>query len=284
MTAFQGSTSPRPPRQVSWVVRHTQGRPVFSKKMKLEEPPRLYTDLATWWPLFSPPSDYTEEAADLMPALLSATDAPPRTLLELGCGGGSLAYHLKDRLQLTLTDRSRGCSRSAARSTPSATTCSGTCGRWSSGESSISSSSTMRSCTPPTRPRYAPRLRTAHRHCRPGGAALFLPDFVKETFAAKTSTGGEDGPDGRGLRYLEWTWDPDSTDDTCEVAYAFLLREPSGTVRVESDRHRVGLFPRAAWLHWMRETGFSVRSRTDPWGRDVFLGTRPSREYGGFRS
>jgi hypothetical protein len=46
-----------------------------------------------------------------------------------------------------------------------------------------------------------------------------------------TDEGGQDGRDGRGLRYLEWTWDPDSTDDTYIVDYAFLLREASGAVR-----------------------------------------------------
>jgi SAM-dependent methyltransferase len=74
--------------------------------MDLHEQPRLYTDLAAWWPLFSPPSEYQEEVADLLPTLLSAPDSPPTTLLELGCGGGSFAYHLKNRLQLTLSDRS----------------------------------------------------------------------------------------------------------------------------------------------------------------------------------
>jgi SAM-dependent methyltransferase len=68
--------------------------------------PKLYTQLAAWWPLLSPPSHYVEEAADLLPSLLAATDPPPRTLLELGCGGGSLAFHLKRSLSLTLTDRS----------------------------------------------------------------------------------------------------------------------------------------------------------------------------------
>src|SRR5688572_32114981 len=67
--------------------------------------PRMYTELAAWWPLLSPPSDYVEEAADLLPSLLAATHTP-RTLLELGCGGGSLASHFKGHLQLTLTDRS----------------------------------------------------------------------------------------------------------------------------------------------------------------------------------
>jgi hypothetical protein len=58
--------------------------------MTPEAQPRLYTDLATWWPLFSPPSHYGDEPADLLPGMLAATDAPPHTLLELGCGGGSL--------------------------------------------------------------------------------------------------------------------------------------------------------------------------------------------------
>ena len=178
--------------------------------MTQEQQPRLHTALAAWRPLFSPPSHSTEEAADLLPVLLLAAVPPPRTLIELGCGGGSLAHHLKGRLQLTLTDR------------------------WT--------------------------------------------EMLAVSRAAKPEfTGGEDGPDGRGLRYLEWSWDPDPTDDTYEVAFAFLLREPSGTVRVESDRHRFGLFPRATWLHWIEEAGFSATSRTDPWHRDVFIATRPPR-------
>lgn len=32
--------------------------------MTTEGQPRLYMELATWWPLFSPPSEYVEEAAD----------------------------------------------------------------------------------------------------------------------------------------------------------------------------------------------------------------------------
>jgi hypothetical protein len=31
--------------------------------MQLSEAPRRYTDLAEWWPLFSPPMHYVEEAA-----------------------------------------------------------------------------------------------------------------------------------------------------------------------------------------------------------------------------
>src|SRR5262245_2435434 len=68
--------------------------------------PRLYSELASWWPLLSPPSEYVEEAALLRALLTGACDPPPRTLLELGCGGGSLAAQLKAHFALTLIDRS----------------------------------------------------------------------------------------------------------------------------------------------------------------------------------
>src|SRR4051812_21332235 len=66
---------------------------------------KLYSELASWWPLMSPPSEYVEEAADLLP-LLEPSETVRLTLLELGCGGGSLASHLKPHFTLTLTDRS----------------------------------------------------------------------------------------------------------------------------------------------------------------------------------
>jgi hypothetical protein len=38
---------------------------------------RLYSDLAYWWPLFSPPIYYVEEAADLPPLLEDGRDNSP---------------------------------------------------------------------------------------------------------------------------------------------------------------------------------------------------------------
>src|SRR5205085_2770976 len=63
-------------------------------------------------------------------------------------------------------------------------------------------------------------METAFVHCQPGGTALFVPDYVRETFEPRSDHGGEDGEDGRGLRYLEWAFDPDPTDTTYEVHYA----------------------------------------------------------------
>ncbi len=98
-------------------------------------------------------------------------------------------------------------------------------------------------------------METAFAHCQPGGAALFAPDHVRENFRPTTKHGGHDG-DGRSLRYLEWTWDPDPTDSTYNVEFAYLLREADGPVRVEQDRHVFGLFSREAWLRLLGEVAF----------------------------
>jgi len=237
----------------------------------VEELPRLYTELAEWWNLLSPPSHYAEEAEDLLSMLLPAVDPPPRTLLELGCGGGRLAFHLKGRLKLTLTDVSPQMLAVCRANNPECEHIAGDMRTLELGREFdlVLIHDAIMYAADPASVRAA--IRTAYRHLRAGGAAAILPDFVKETFEPTTSTGGEDGPDGRGLRYLEWIWDPCPTDDTYEAAYAFLLRERDGTVRAESDRHRLGLFSRAAWLRWLEEAGFSAASRRDPWGREVFI-------------
>lgn len=106
---------------------------------------------------------------------------------------------------------------------------------------------------------------------------LVIPDHVRENFAPGTGHGGEDAPDGRGFRYLEWHYDPDPEDETYEVAYAVVLREADGSVRLDGDRHLEGLFPRAVWLELLERAGFEARCVTDPWDRDLFIGTRRGR-------
>ena len=68
--------------------------------------PRLYTQLADWWPLLSSPDEYTAEAELYRRTLLEACSRRPETILELGSGGGNNASHLKKYFHLTLVDRS----------------------------------------------------------------------------------------------------------------------------------------------------------------------------------
>lgn len=236
--------------------------------------PRLYDDLADWWPLLSPPSDYEEEATDLLPRLRRAPGASPATLLELGAGGDSLASHLKRHFRLTLTDLAPAMLAVSQAVNPECEHLPGDMRSLRLGREFdvVLVHDAIMYATDPTAVRET--LQTAAIHCRAGGRVAILPDHVRETFASGTDHGGYDAPDGRGLRYLEWAWDPDPSDDTYIVEYAFLLRASDGTVTVAHDRHVEGLFARARWLQWFREAGIPARSSLDPWGRDVFVGTR----------
>jgi SAM-dependent methyltransferase len=234
----------------------------------------MYSDLASWWPLLSPPSHYVEEAADLLPMILETPDRPPATLLELGAGGGSLAYHLKGRLRLTLTDISPAMVAVNRSVNPE---CEHVVGDMTSLDLGrlfdvvLIHDAIMYATTPEA---LQAALGTAARHCRAGGAVVVVPDFVRETFAPRVETGGEDGADGRALRFIEWVWDSDGSDSTVDVAYGFMLRDRNGRVTFEGEQQQVGCFARAEWLAWLQDAGFDVRSRIDPWERDVFYGVR----------
>lgn len=240
----------------------------------------FYDELAEWWPLFSPPEHYGEEAADLLPRLGPLATAGTATLLELGSGGGSLASHLKSHFALTLTDRSPGMLAVSRSVNPECEHLVGDMRTLRLGRrfDVVLIHDAIMYATEPAHVRTT--LETAAVHCRPGGTVAVLPDCVRETFTPGTDHGGHDADDGRGLRYLEWRWDPDPADDMYLVDYAFVLRDASGAVRVVHDRHVEGLFPRARWLEWFEGAGLSAASSIDPWGRDVFIATpRPSVAY-----
>lgn len=237
---------------------------------------KFYHELAHWWPLLSPPSHYVEEAADLTALLQRVQGVMPATMLELGSGGGSLASHFVPNLQATLTDLSPRMLEVSQAVNPGAEHLVGDMRSLRLGRTFdlVLVHDAVMYLTDEAALREA--MATAFIHTRPGGVAVFMPDCVKETFAAGTSHGGEDAPDGRGLRYLEWSFDPDPADTWCETAYAFLLREADGRISVELDRHRFGLFPLEDWRRWLLAAGFTgLVVHHDPWERDVFVARRP---------
>lgn len=236
---------------------------------------KLYDELAEWWPLFSAPADYAEEAAFFARVLNDACNPPPRTVLELGAGGGNNAFHLKSKFEMTLVDLSPqmlGVSRAL---NPECEHHEGDMRTVELGRTfdAVFIHDAIVYMTNETDLRAA--MRTAYRHCRAGGVALFVPDYVREAFVTQTRHGGHDGIDGRGLRYLEWTYDPDPSDATYRTDYVIIIRERSGDVGVVHDSHVEGLFPRTGWMRWLREAGFDPRTLNDEWGRELFVARRP---------
>jgi SAM-dependent methyltransferase len=239
--------------------------------------PRLYDEFATWWPLLSAPADYAEEAAFFRDILMRARAEPARTLLELGSGGGNNASHLKPHFRMTLVDRAPGMLAVSRQLNPECEHVEGDMRTVRLGRlfDAVFIHDAITYLT--TAQDLQQAMETAFVHCRPCGAVLFVPDCVRETFQPAARHGGHDG-EGRALRYLEWTWDPDPSDTTYLVDFAYLLREADGSVRVEHDRHVNGLFPLAEWLRLLREVGSAPRIITDTYDRELFVALRPQPE------
>ena len=236
--------------------------------------PKLYDELCSWWPLLSAPSDYAEEAAFFRKTLIDTTYVGPRTVLELGSGGGNNASHLKSYFEMTLVDLSPGMLAVSRDLNPECEHLQGDMRSVRLGRlfDAVFVHDAVDYMT--TEADLESAITTAFVHCRPGGVALFVPDHVRETFRSETKHGGHDG-ESQGMRYIEWAYDPDGSDTTYIVEYVYLLREPDGTVRVEHDPHILGLFRRATWLSLFRKVGFCPVVIADAWDREVFVGVRP---------
>ena len=240
--------------------------------------PRLYHELAGWWPLFSKPEDYLEEAQFYWELILRHSQRQPETMLELGSGGGNNASHLKAHFTMTLVDLSPEMLNISKSLNPECEHIQGDMRNTRLGRrfdavfihdaiSHITTEADLKST-----------IETAFFHCKSGGAALFCPDYVRENYRSLTEHGGHDAEE-RGMRYLAWDHDPDSTDNTYITDFAYLLRDVDN-IRCEYDRILMGLFGHEDWLRLITEAGFLARSvpfdiEEMKQGSEVFLGIKP---------
>jgi SAM-dependent methyltransferase len=217
--------------------------------------PKIYKELADWWPLLSSPEDYAEEAEFYRKAIISTCILSPKSILELGSGGGNNASHLKKHFQMTLVDISPGMLEVSMKLNPECDHIRGDMRsvRLNRGFDAVFVHDAIVYMTSESDLRKA--VETAYIHCKAGGVALFAPDYVRETFRPSTKHGGHDVGD-RSLRYLEWTWDPDPSDTRYVSYMVYLLCEGANQVDCVLDQHECGLFSRDEWLRAMEDIGF----------------------------
>jgi SAM-dependent methyltransferase len=216
---------------------------------------KLYTELANWWPLLSPPEDYAEEASYFINTLNNHAESPVTTMLELGAGGGNNAYHIKQHATLTLTDHSQEMLQVSQQLNPE-------CRHIAADMKTLRLNETFEAVFLHDAVMYLVTehdlqctWQTAAHHLRPGGIALFVPDFIHETFQSQTTHDGHDG-ENRALRYLEWTTDPDPTDSTFTTDRILILKDGSNQTTVEHIQCQLGLFPESVWRSLMKKAGF----------------------------
>ncbi len=239
----------------------------------------MYGDLASWWPLVSPPEEYVAEGS-MLTALFTGAGTPVHTVLDLGSGGGHVASHLTSQFDVTLVDLSPAMQAVSQRLNPGCEHLVGDMrtlrlGRQFDGVLVHDAIDYL-----VTQNEVSALAATVAAHLRPGGVALLVPDHVSESFEPSTDWGGSDAPDGRAARYLEWTWDPDPVDSWVQTVYSFVLRSADGTVQTAAETHRFGLFSRQTWTDLIEGAGLSVtpvleEAAQDHAARTIFVAHRP---------
>jgi hypothetical protein len=228
---------------------------------------RLYEDLAFLMPLVSPPEEYAEEASHWREILRDKLGDGKHKVLELGAGGGHNLSHLTADFELTATDISE--------------TMLGQCGRLNPGVELIPGD--MRTLRLRrvfaavlihdaisymlTEPDLLAAFKTAAAHLESGGILIASPDRFTETFRAPGIEHATHSDGSAEVSYLEYTYDPDTSDSEVETVMFYLIRTPDG-LRIEHDRHVTGLFPRDTWIRLLDEAGFSSEIRLFHLGED----------------
>lgn len=220
---------------------------------------KFYNNLAEWWPLFSAPEDYEEEAA-LYHAAIQKYRPDVRTALELGSGGGNNALWMKKHYEMTLVDIAPGMVEVSQGLNPECQHHVGDMRDFSLARTFdlvfIHDAIMFIS----TREDLQKVFQVAAAHLAPNGILFITPDYFRETFEPGSDSGGHDADDGthKGMRYVEWTIDLDPDDDQVETDYVFILRDADGHVTVERERNHFGIFSMSDWREMLEATGFEV--------------------------
>ncbi|MES2643808.1 MAG: class I SAM-dependent methyltransferase [Myxococcota bacterium] len=232
--------------------------------------PRLYTDLAPWYPLLTQPAEYVEEAEDARATFHAALGHLPTHVLELGSGAGHFASQLG--IPCTLVDLAPEMLALSAPLNPTMAHHVGDMRTVRLGRTfpAVLIHDAVNYMT--THADLVAALRTARAHLEPGGICYVLPDSVRETHEAATEADGHDGDDGRALRYLMWTHAPAPGESTYVVDFVLVCTRGE-SVDVVHDRHVEGLFSIAEWRAAFTEAGFASVTEVKDRFRDVtFLG------------
>ena len=152
--------------------------------MSSEPALRMYTDLAPWWPLISPPDEYAEEAAEAARHLRAAA-IPVREVLELGSGGGNNAVHLRAWFTMTLVDLNPAMLEVSEALNPGCEHVAGDMRTVRLGRTFDAVFVHDAVCYLLTEDDVLACLITAREHCRPGGIVVVVPDDTARDVGAR---------------------------------------------------------------------------------------------------
>jgi SAM-dependent methyltransferase len=237
---------------------------------------RLYSDLAWLWPVISPAEDYIPEVEQFVRRIQQHSGRPVHTLLDLGCGGGHNDRWFKLHYQVAGVDLSPGMLDLARQLNPECTYLAGDMRTLRIGQTFdavvIADSISYMLSEADLRQAFM----TAFEHLNPGGVFLTYAEENREQFVQNATSTTTHAHGNLEVTLIENLYDPNPSDTTIEVTYVYLIRQ-AGELRVELDRHTLGLFSLRTWEILLRETGFNLhREEFDNQEIPLFVCTKPA--------
>jgi len=247
---------------------------------------RLYTDLVSLYPLVSKADDYVCDARAIRRVVSDVLGPAPRgkagrrTLLELGVGNGHVISHLHRDFSVTAVDLSPDMLEHSRAVNPGVPHHVGDMKTLRLNEQfdvvlihdaihyMLSDTDLIAAMT------------TAREHLKPGGVALLMPCYTRETFAPFDVSHRIDVTQPQLVGYVAQAYDPDPSDTLYVLDFMLLTREADGRLAVHEDRHTLGLFSSDRWLAALKASGLAGEARvlkmktTTMPGTPIFVGKR----------
>ena len=218
---------------------------------------RLYKDLAWLWPIWEDVEVYRQESQLFAKLIKKHAQIKVRSLLDMGCGGGKNAYHLKRHFVVTGIDKSQAMLASAKKQNPDCKFEAADIRNFDL-KQQFDSVFINDSITYMTTKRDLLRaLQGAYNHLKVGGIMIIHPDECKERFRQNETTVWTSKTDDMDITFIENQYDPNPDDDTFEKTLIYLIRK-DGKLRIEHDFHICGLFALDVWRKSLEKVGFEV--------------------------
>jgi len=218
---------------------------------------RLYQDLAWLWPLWEDIEVYRQESELFARLIKKHAGIRVRTLLDMGCGGGKNAFHLKRHFDVTGIDKSHAMLANARKLNPE-------CDFYRKDMRNFKLDRQFDSvyindaiAYMKTQNELLKVFGMAYKHLRPGGVMVSYPDRCKERFKQNETTVWTTKHSDMDLTFIENDYDPDPKDQTYESTFVYLIRK-KGRLKVEHDLHVCGLFGLDVWRRLLRRADFEV--------------------------
>lgn len=226
-----------------------------------EDTARLYHDLSWIWPYWEDVSDYLEEMDIIVRFFREHSDFEPKTILDLGCGGGKNAYWLRRHFEVTGIDLSPQMLEHFKKLNPESRYYQADMRSFDLGIEfdGIFINDAVNHMT--SREELAEVFRQSYKHLRSGGVMIVVGENTKENFRHDTTTvikaSSKLKPKNIDITIIENSYDKAPDDDIFETTLVYLIRE-SGSLRIEHETWELGIFEMDYWRKALTETGFEV--------------------------